>query len=152
MCNVPRPIYIFDLDGTLTDTTHRQHFLAETPKRWSEFNAACVNDAPQKHMVELARRLWFASGRIWIWTGRDDLYETQTKAWLWRHGVRFEQLRMRPTGRHIEDTELKHNWLVEVQSTKDYANIACVFEDRTRMVEMYRRNGIPCMQVADGNF
>ena len=35
---------ILDLDGTLCECTHRQHFMQERPKRRDEFHSACIFD------------------------------------------------------------------------------------------------------------
>jgi hypothetical protein len=34
----------------------------------------------------------------------------------------------------------------------DGYNPTLVFDDRSRVVEMWRKNGIKCFQVAEGNF
>lgn len=48
-----RPLAVFDLDGTLADTAHRQHFL-EGPKRdWNGFFAAAPDDPPLAEGVAL---------------------------------------------------------------------------------------------------
>ena len=58
-------IYILDLDGTLTNTDHRQHFLSrkkpgagdEGGKDWDRFHAACVDDPPNEPLCRIARHL-----------------------------------------------------------------------------------------------
>ncbi|GFE12858.1 hypothetical protein Sgleb_09050 [Streptomyces glebosus] len=41
-----RPLAVFDLDGTLADTGHRQHLLRQTPRDWRAFFAAATEDPP----------------------------------------------------------------------------------------------------------
>ena len=41
-----KPLYIFDLDGTLALIKHRRHFVEGTTKDWRAFFAACVDDVP----------------------------------------------------------------------------------------------------------
>ena len=36
--------------------------------------------------------------------------------------------------------------------TTDKERLVAVFEDRDRMVKMWRAAGVPCFQVADGEF
>jgi hypothetical protein len=50
--------YVFDLDGTLADCTHRRH-LADAGD-WDGFFAACVDDVPIAPVIELLLRLWNA--------------------------------------------------------------------------------------------
>ena len=50
--------------------------------------------------------------------------------------------------KYISDEILKEKWLLEIGKK----NIMCVFDDRTKIVNMWRRNGINCFQVAEGDF
>ncbi len=47
-------VYVFDIDGTLADITHRLHFIQGEKKDWDAFFAACIDDAPIGHMLDLA--------------------------------------------------------------------------------------------------
>ena len=58
--------------------------------------------------------------------------------------------RMRLEGNYTDDVILKHRWLHSIHSAQNRPNL--VFEDRTRVVEMWRRAGIQCCQVTDGDF
>jgi len=42
---------IFDIDGTLSDNSHRQHFLEQKHKDWEGFFKECEKDKP-KHKKE----------------------------------------------------------------------------------------------------
>jgi hypothetical protein len=60
---------------------------------------------------------------------------------------------MRPTGKDWmfkPDDQLKQNWLDDL--FPDKSNIVCVFDDRDKVVNMWRKNDITCMQVAPGDF
>ena len=48
------------------------------------------------------------------------------------------------------DDDLKQNWLDSLFSNKD--DIFAVFDDRQKVVDMWRSNGLNVFQVADGNF
>lgn len=83
-----------------------------------------------------------------IWSGRDEFVRKETEIWLRRYGIRDLVIRMRPHGDHCPDTELKKRWLDEVGKE----NVLMVFDDRDRLVKMWRNEGITCLQVAEGNF
>ena len=51
---------------------------------------------------------------------------------------------------HCNDDELKLRWLKYAMEARQAPDL--VFEDRRRVVEMYRSQGITCFQVADGDF
>ena len=57
---------------------------------------------------------------------------------------------MRPIGSNTPDEVLKKQWLDEELNAGE--EIMCVFDDRDKVVKMWRDNGILCMQVNYGNF
>jgi hypothetical protein len=50
----------------------------------------------------------------------------------------------------MPDDKLKKGWLDDL--FPDKTNILCVFDDRDKVVEMWRDNDLTCMQVAPGDF
>ena len=64
--------YIFDIDGTLMDCSHRLHHIQKDPKDWRAFFAACAQDKPISHMVRLAINLFDADQHIVYVSGRSD--------------------------------------------------------------------------------
>ena len=176
-----RPLYIFDLDGTLALIEHRRHFV-ERPAcphcgwikecdhsrdgtrpafkpDWRSFFAACVDDAPNTPVIRTMRGLAASGAEIWVWSGRSDEVQEDTKDWLAKHcGLKFggwlrapEQFRMRKAGDHQDDVTLKRGWLSEIEPP-EYARLTAVFDDRARVVQMWRDAGVPCFQVAAGEF
>lgn len=150
------PLYIFDLDGTLADCTHRLHYIQRDrkDKDWDAFNAACGDDEPIPATTDLFNALGIAGADAEIWTGRSESARNLTRVWLGRKAGIYVQpivLRMRPIGDYRPDDELKEEWL-RAMPTQDRARLAGVFEDRRRVVDMWRRNGIFCFQVAEGDF
>lgn len=151
------PLYIFDLDGTLALTDHRKHFLddKDDPERWEKFYQACDKDLPNRPVIELFDSL-YSRNKIFIWSGRSDLVYDKTIKWLANNtGLAIEWaeeiLRMRTEGDHTEDTELKRRWLHELYP-QDRKRLTCVFEDRQKVVDMWRQEGVTCLQVAPGEF
>jgi len=62
---------------------------------------------------------------------------------------------MRPTGHpwhFMPDDKLKKKWLDDIFPGDKKDSILCVFDDRDKVVKMWRDNGLSCFQVADGNF
>lgn len=152
-----KPLYIFDLDGTLALTEHRQHILRdkENPKRWQQFFAASVNDYPHTAVITTMRSLaMFAD--IWVWSGRSSEVRKITEVWLC-HETHFldgevaSALRMRDLGDFTADEVLKKSWLDDM-SAEDKRRLVAVFDDRDKVVKMWRDAGIACFQVAPGDF
>jgi len=110
-----------------------------------------VDDQPIPPVIQTFRVLT-QYAECWIWTGRSDEVRDETVAWLNRHlGAWWDVLRMRAHGDHTPDTELKRAWLRALPSALR-ERIAGIFEDRTRVVQMWRDEGMTCFQVAPGDF
>ncbi len=146
--------YIFDIDGTLADCSHRLPHIQKEPKDWQAFFAACDRDAPIAHMVELARDLLNARRTIVYVSGRSDECREATEQWLADNGLIEDEdglrLYMRAAGDHRDDDILKTEILRDL--VNDGYEPVMAFDDRDRVVAAWRANGVPCAQVAEGNF
>lgn len=145
------PIYIFDLDGTLADATHRIHYITGEKKDWPGFFGACSNDAPIASTIQTMRKLQAAGAECWIWTGRSDEVQGPTIRWWIEHDCVPHEWRMRKAGDHRHDHIIKREWLDELDPA-DRERIVAVFEDRASVVQMWRDAGLTCYQVAPGDF
>jgi phosphoglycolate phosphatase-like HAD superfamily hydrolase len=144
--------YLFDIDGTLADLTHRLHHIQSTPKNWDAFFAACPDDAPIPHMIELVQTLHAAGRDVFFVSGRSDRVRAETLAWLDKNigGVYDDELYMRRDGDHRPDNLVKAEMLDQIRA-EDFEPIMA-FDDRDQVVKMWREKGIPCVQVAEGAF
>ena len=159
-----KPLYIFDLDGTLALIEHRRHFVENGNKEWRAFFKACVDDKPNWPVINTLKALRKSGAEIWIWSGRSDEVQAETEEWLYRYGCLEssmflhwepfsapEVFRMRKAGDHQDDVSLKRGWLAEIEPP-EYARLTAVFDDRARVVQMWRDAGVTCFQVAPGDF
>lgn len=89
-----RPLAVFDLDGTLADTAHRQHFLEGPRRDWAGFFSAAVDDQPLTEGVRLALSS-AEECEVTYLTGRPERCRKDTLAWLARYGLPEGRLRMR---------------------------------------------------------
>lgn len=145
-----RECYLFDIDGTLADCSHRLRHITRGEKDWRSFFAACGDDAPIPHIISLALNLWDADQQIIYVSGRSDECRDLTLAWLAKHGLPEAPLYMRKAGDHRDDDKVKAELLVAVIA--DGWAPVMAFDDRDRVVKMWRDRGIPCAQVAAGDF
>ena len=83
--------------------------------------------------------------RVEIWTGRSDRVREKTETWLAKHTKTFNrykpELRMRKDGDFRPDTEVKAEWI------KEYGKPDLVFDDRNKVVNWWREQGIVCCQI-----
>jgi phosphoglycolate phosphatase-like HAD superfamily hydrolase len=85
---------VFDLDGTLAETGHRQHFLERQPRDWQGFFAASDQDQPLAEGVRLVLEAAATCEVVYL-TGRPERCRRDTVAWLARHGLPEGRLWMR---------------------------------------------------------
>ena len=145
-------IYIFDIDGTLADLSHRLHFIQSKPSNWTAFFAACYKDTPIQEVVMTARLLHETGAKIVMVSGRSDEVQVQTADWFREHGVPCDVLYMREQGDHREDAVVKAELLADVIADDPENSIVAIFEDRKQVVAMYRSKGLRVFQVAEGDF
>jgi hypothetical protein len=81
---------------------------------------------------------------IVVFTARPSFYKAPTAEWLRRNGVNFNALFMRPNNNHICSRDLKLMFLNSLvkEFGVDPGSIACAYDDRDEVVDMYRRFGI----------
>lgn len=141
--------YIFDIDGTLADCSHRLHHIQKRPKDWDAFFADCGDDDPINHIIGLLRALAERHEIVFV-SGRSDQVRAETVAWLDRHVGISEPLYMRRQGDRRDDDFLKIELLAQLRA--DGFDPIMAFDDRTRVVNAWRAAGVPCAQVAPGDF
>jgi len=146
-------MYIFDLDGTIALNEHRQHYLPKEGKKdWVAWNKACVDDTIHHGVVEIMHALSMAGQKCHIITGRSAVVRKQTVLWLKKHNIPFGTLMMRPGMDHRDDCIIKLEMLRAVESMYPGDKVIAIFEDRQKVVNMWRKEGYTCLQVAPGDF
>ena len=155
MLSVNKNSVIFDLDGTIALIDKRRKISTKDNGKidWDIFfNPKNIElDEPNLTVIKSLQALKKDGYKIIILSGRLETTKDATLNWLKNNNVEFDIIKMRkntPTGKYISDVELKEKWLKEIGKE----NILCVYDDRTKLVEMWRRNGLTCYQVAEGNF
>ena len=58
------PLYIFDIDGTIADLTHRLHYIQSIKPDWKAFNSNVMDDAPITNTIKTLKLL---TNRCEIW-------------------------------------------------------------------------------------
>ncbi|MER7664284.1 hypothetical protein [Streptomyces sp. NPDC096193] len=89
-----RPLAVFDLDGTLADSGHRERFLERRPRDWNAFFAAAPKDPPLSEGVELCLRFAEECDIVYL-TGRPERCRKDTLAWLAAQGLPVGPVHMR---------------------------------------------------------
>lgn len=157
---------IFDIDGTLSNLQHRRHFVTGGEKDWDSFFAALGDDTPTE-VCWLAEKV--AAGmlflldeypshpkeffNIYVCSGRPEKYRRETEEWLYTHCpilmYEVEEIFMRPMEKlYIPDYEVKRDMLNEIRRRGD--NVRIVIDDRPRVIQMWKEEGLTVLEVDSG--
>jgi len=150
---------IFDLDGTLANIEERRKLSTKDNGKmdWNKFfdPKNIKLDKPNPAVIKMAQVLAESGHMIAILSGRSKGTELTTKSWLNMNNVPYHIIKMRPTSKewmYMPDDELKQHWLDDLFPGDIRDRIVAVFDDRQKVVDMWRKNGLTCMQVAPGDF
>lgn len=136
---------ICDIDGTVALRNNRSPF---------DYSKVC-EDTFDPRMLEVLYTFIESGVKIIFVTGREDMDNCRelTTKWLDKNIAYSESgwdLIMRSKGDHRSDAEIKKE--IYDKYIKDKYNILCVFEDRDKVVKMWRDEGLLCNQVYYGDF
>jgi hypothetical protein len=155
-----KDVIVCDLDGTLANCEHRVHHVQKTDgnglKRkpdWDAFYAGVKDDTVNDAVIHVLDKFMFYETAIYsiiFCTGRPERCRADTEAWIkdMCHIYGFTLL-MRKDGDFRADHVVKQE-ILDKYIDKD--RVLFVLDDRQQVVDMWRRNGLTCFQVAEGNF
>lgn len=155
---------IVDIDGTLANIDHRLHFIqdfkddaeATFKADWDAFYEDCDKDKPIKPTVQLVKDLWKAGWGVILITSRSDAVREQTMEWLAEYNITYDILFMRKHGDHSNDVDLKRAWLHDLRvgriAIPSLEPPTVALEDRTRVIDMWREEGLVALQCDSGDF
>ena len=139
---------VTDLDGTLCDYSHRLAHLKS--RNWDAFNNLCLEDKPIIPILDLVRAFHSYGARIYVFTARPIDYYKQTKLWLRKYRVPFEDIYMRGANDVRSDKAVKSDFIdtfTEVHKQK----IHLAIDDRLVIANLFREKGIVCLHARDGD-
>ena len=145
-------LVVFDIDGTLANIDHRLDYVRSKPKNWKAFDAGIPND---KVNYTVAEMFWAldATGQhtIVLASGRNERSRDATMKWLQENNLwdYRAKLYMRKADDFRSDDIVKQEILDQI--IVDYGKKPdMVFDDRPRVVRMWRDNGIFVFNVYQG--
>lgn len=130
---------LVDIDGTLA------HMKDRSPYEWKRVGEDDLDEVIAGIVDTLS-----SNYKIIVMSGRDGSCRDETIDWLDRHDIIFHDLFMRPVGDFRPDNIIKAELFNDY--VRPYFNVKFVLDDRKQVVDMWRRMGLTCLQVAEGNF
>lgn len=138
---------VFDIDGTLSDVSHRLHHLDE-PRDWDSFKRACVDDPVIVQTCHLLRLLYFDGANIILLTGRDESCRQDTERWMQKYMIPYTDLIMRKNDDYRHDCDVKRDEMEKI--IEMYGVPSMVFEDRPSVVQLWKDMGLYVLNVYQG--
>ena len=147
-------IYIFDIDGTVSLMNGRGAF---------EYHKVDT-DSPNEPVISILKDYLIPSGiRILYLSGREDVCLEKTKLWLHKQGILSKYdvdilngtnvgqfgLFMRKTGDNRDDRIVKKEMFDNYIKDKYY--VKAVYDDRPKVIRMWRELGLFVFDVGDGH-
>lgn len=135
-------LYVFDLEGTLSDHTHRLHLLPKTDEKqanskdhYAAFHAEFPKDKVHKHIHGIYNVLSDACEDLYILTGMMEKHREMATEWLEEHGCYFDEIIMRGNDDFRPSPEFKLETLKKIWSLNRYKwSHIIVFDDREDVV------------------
>ena len=146
-----RKTVIFDIDGTLADVRHREHFVQGEEKDFDSFFAAMDKDLVNYPIADLFYRHIQYEDQIILCSGRPDTYRDVTQKWLKEELMSYlaktympeklhcdiPNLLMRPSEKlYTPDWIIKQEILDGILKHVDKSNIMYAVDDRAQVVKM----------------
>lgn len=140
----------FDIDGTLANNCHRQHWVRSKPRNWNAYNKALIYDEPIEEVLEIFHiiKTYY---HIFLVTGRSEDLREETIRWLQIrcniYDYDYNEIYMRKEGDYRDDSIVKMEIADMIE--EDY-NIFAVFDDRQSVVKAWIDRGIFVFDVSQG--
>lgn len=144
-----RKAIIVDIDGTVAD-----HEGVRSPFDYTRVSL----DRPRPNVIQLVRDWRYANpdGHVLFVSGRDDVCREDTETWLPAQGICYDRLLMRPSGAKDAAGNKLPDFMVKYDLFNEHIrgryDIQFVLDDRDQVVDLWRRLGLHCFQVAPGDF
>ena len=137
------------VDGRLTMSQFRKECRSAWWSAWQDPDNIS-GDEPNELVVSVLRD-WRERGKhIVIVSARNDKNRWVTEGWLAKYNIHYDALYMRPDGDYRPDNVFKQELLDNIRKGGDDL-IERVYDDRNQVVDMWRANGIDCIQVVPRN-
>ena len=137
-------IILCDIDGTVANNDHRQHFL-EGKKDWDGFFSELINDKPIFPIINKVIEEHDAGKDIVFLTGRPEKYRNVTTEWLKRYFDFEIKLLMRKKNDRRDKLIIKKE-LLEEQFR--YDEIKLIIDNDKELIKMWKGKKLSVLEAS----
>lgn len=130
--------FLCDLDGTLSIINGRRPYDGHL----------CETDICNEPLADILSAIKASGCEVVLLSGRMEKARVATEAWLHEHDIDYDLLIMRADDDYRADDVIKEE-LYRQHILPKY-NILAVFDDRPRVIRMWRRLGLMVFDCGDG--
>jgi hypothetical protein len=146
-------ILIFDIDGVLSNPTHRiEHAIN---KDWDKFNELMALDTPHQKMMDVLFLFLKSNYKVFLLTARPIEFKKTTMSWLRgnfcnelliKEKIKNKglELIMRPENNIESSEDFKEK---EVLKLKEKFEILLAIDDNKNVIKMYRKHEIYALET-----
>tara|TARA_B100000989_G_scaffold3891_1_gene2721 strand:- start:5118 stop:5549 length:432 start_codon:yes stop_codon:yes gene_type:complete len=138
-----KKIVICDIDGTIANNDHRQHFLKKK-KDWDGFFSKLHKDEPIFEIIDKVKALEKEGRRIIFLTGRPEKYRQQTEDWLKKYFTFDLEILMRKDNDRRNKIEIKKELFETHLSSLE---IKVIFENDPELIFLWKKLGFIVFEV-----
>jgi len=143
-------VIFVDIDGTLSNLDHRLHYIQQEEKDWDSFFDSVIGDSVREPIRDWVNNLYDAGYYILVVTGRSGTTFKDTERWLLLHArLKYHFLVSRGVDDRRPDDQVKEGFLKAFDNHYGKDRIEFVIDDRPRVVEMWKKNGLKVYPVSD---
>ena len=144
---------ICDVDGTLVDISARVDLAVAGAKKGKKMNwnifldpeVILENDVEQEDVTGVIKSLIESGHKVIITSARNERHREVTEKQLANFGIKHSALFLRADGDFRGDDDVKEELLGKIREAGFDPKVA--FDDRQKVVDRWRKIGIPCHQV-----
>ena len=131
-------VMIVDIDDTLSNASHRRHFIEGREKNWEGFFDGMSQDTVNEH---IKKKCEVYPHEILLMTGRTEKYKEITEKWLEDNNIRYHYLVMKPDkDKFVKDFVFKEKFTL-MYILPEY-KVECAIDDRLEVRKMFHNLGI----------
>jgi phosphoglycolate phosphatase-like HAD superfamily hydrolase len=136
--------YIFDMDGTLVDTSAIVHHVLKRPKNFYAFHEEAASAPARPEVVAMVHEAVAQGHEIIIVTAREATWRTSTSMWLALNGIPSNAMFMRPIKDYRKDYIIKKEILERIRNSW---NVVHAVDDNPAVLKLWEEEGIPTTRI-----